>query len=88
MLQVLLACSSSTPKLTLCQKYDWDKIVYLVEPYMDENMHTALIMQGQSSDYNTAQAAYQALGSVDNKEIEAILEQVIKANCSYINQTN
>jgi len=80
-LQILTACNS-TKEVAICQEYNWNEVIFLVEPYMDEDLHTTLIMQGQSSEYNTAQAASEALGSVDNKEVKDILEQIIKADCS------
>ena len=45
----------------VCQLYGWSEVEDLVQPYMDVVLHTALIMQGQSSEYRASEAASQAI---------------------------
>jgi hypothetical protein len=64
-----------------CQDFSWSDVVTLVEPYLDDTLNTALVMQGQSSGYNTSVAASMAMDSSLPEVIKRILSFLIKANC-------
>lgn len=66
----------------ICEEYEWHDVVKLVEPYLDEMLYAALIMQGQSSEYHpSAAAASQAMDKSLPKEIQKILNLLIEAEC-------
>ena len=44
-----------------CQDYSWSDVEVLVQPYLNGVLYTALIMQGQNSDYDESIAAVQAM---------------------------
>lgn len=73
--------SSSNPENGFCKKYDWGKVEGLVEPYLDDSSFTSLVMQGISSEYNTSEAASQAMLSKLPKEIYNVLSRIVKLNC-------
>ena len=72
--------NSHKPKFS-CQNYRWSDVEQLVQPYLDDTLYTALVMQGQSSNYNVSAAATQAMDKSLPKEIKDILKAIIKANC-------
>ena len=72
--------SSNSPD-DFCKNYDWVKVEKLVEPYLDENSFTTLVMQGLSSEYNASVAAYQAMNSQLPEDIYNILSRIVKLNC-------
>ena len=65
----------------ICEEYEWHDVVKLVEPYLDEMLYAALIMQGQSSEYHPSAAASQAMDKSLPKEIQKILNLLIAAEC-------
>ena len=64
-----------------CQDYSWNDVEVLVQPYLDDVLYTALVMQGQSSNYKTSEAASQAMGESLPEVVQKILKALIKANC-------
>ena len=64
-----------------CQDYSWGDVETLVQPYLADTLFTALIMQGQSSNYKTSAAAEQALDKSLPDVVKRILLSLIKANC-------
>jgi len=67
-------------KLT-CQDYSWTDVETLVQPYLDDVLFTALVMQGQSSNYKVSEAAIQAMDKSLPDAIKRILQALIDANC-------
>jgi len=72
---------SAIQTTSICDKYDWGSVTSMVSPYMDNYLHTALIMQGQSSDYNSSEAARQAFSNDMPERVKAILKSIIEADC-------
>ena len=67
-----------------CHDYDWGKVEQMVQPHLDEFMFTSFVMQGQSSNYKTSEAAYHALsmdGGALPDEIKTTLNYLIRADC-------
>jgi len=64
-----------------CQDFSSSDVEILVQPYLDEMLHTALIMQAQSSNYSTSAAASQAMDKSLPDVVKRILQSIIKANC-------
>jgi|LGVE01.1.fsa_nt_gb hypothetical protein len=64
-----------------CQDYNWSDVEILVQPYLDDVLFTALVMQGQSSNYNVSAAAEQAMDKSLPDTIKRILNALIKADC-------
>lgn len=64
-----------------CQDYNWSDVETLVQPYLDDVLFTALVMQGQSSNYNVSAAAKQAMDKSLPDTIKRILRAIIKAGC-------
>jgi len=64
--------------------YNWSDVESLVEPYLDGALFTALVMQGQSSEYRTATAAAMVLqyDILLPEVIETTLNALVKADCS------
>lgn len=65
-----------------CKDHDWDSVQTLVQPYLDETLYTALVMQGQSANYNTSAAASQAMDKSLPDYINKTLKAIVDANCS------
>ena len=65
----------------LCQNYTWNDVEELVQPYLDDSLYVALVMQGQSSNYNVSAAARQAMDKSLPKEVIRLLKTIIEANC-------
>jgi len=64
-----------------CQDYSWTDVETLVQPYLDDVLFTALVMQGQSSNYKVSEAAIQAMDKSLPEPIKHILKALIKAGC-------
>lgn len=64
-----------------CNDFSWTDVESLVEPYLDDTLKIALVMQGQSSEYKTSAAAYQAMNNDLPDVIKKILESLIEKNC-------
>ncbi|WP_281559993.1 hypothetical protein [Thalassomonas sp. RHCl1] len=65
----------------ICPDYDWGKVEQLVSPHLDNFLMTALVMQGQSANYHTAEAASQAIADVKDEQVRAILARIIASDC-------
>jgi len=66
---------------TICDKYGWSEVEYLVRPYLSEVLYSALVMQGQSADYRASAAAEQALEKHMPENVKETLRLIIAANC-------
>ena len=66
---------------TSCQDFTWSDVVGLVQPYLSETLYTALIMQGQSSEYHTSAAASQAMDKSLPEDVKRILRSLIEQGC-------
>ena len=64
-----------------CQDYNWSDVETLVQPYLDDALFTALVMQGQSSNYKVSEAAIQAMDDSLPDVVKRILRSLIKENC-------
>ncbi len=64
-----------------CQDYSWSDVETLVQPYLDDALFTALVMQGQSSNYKVSEAAIQAMDESLPDVVKRVLRALIKANC-------
>ena len=64
-----------------CQDFGWSDVETLAAPYLDDMLFTALVMQGQSSNYNVSSAASQAMDDSMPDVIKRILQSIIDANC-------
>lgn len=64
-----------------CENYTWDDVIDLVQPHLDDTLYTALIMQGQSSEYSTSAAAIQAMDRSLPADVKRILNSLIEAGC-------
>ena len=74
--------SKNNPSLNMtCQDYSWSDIEELVQPYLDDVLYTALVMQGQSANYETSAAAAQAMDESLPDVVKRILQSIIKAGC-------
>ena len=74
--------TENTQLLTInCQDYDWSDVERLVQPYIDDVLMTALIMQGQSSNYVTSSAATYAMDESLPPDVKRILRSLIDAGC-------
>jgi len=64
-----------------CQNFTWSDVQTLVEPYLDDTLYVALVMQGQSSEYKASEAASMAMDEKLPEVIKMILKSIIKENC-------
>ncbi len=64
-----------------CQDYSWGDVESLASPYLNETLLTALVVQGQSSNYKTSEAAIQAMDDSLPDAIKRILQSLISADC-------
>jgi hypothetical protein len=72
----------NNPSLNMtCQDYSWSDVEALAQPYLDDELFTALVMQGQSSNYETSAAATQAMDESLPDVVKRILQSIIKAGC-------
>ena len=70
-----------TPLNLSCQDFSWSDVEILVQPYIEDSLYTALVMQGQSSNYKVSEAARQAMNASLPPAITSILRSLIKADC-------
>ncbi|MDH5433534.1 MAG: hypothetical protein OEY19_06280 [Gammaproteobacteria bacterium] len=75
------ADNSYTKKTINCEDYSWSDITSLVEPYLDDVLYTALVMQGESSNYNVSEAARQAYDESLPDDVKHELLTIINADC-------
>ena len=75
------SAENDRPLNLTCQDYSWSDVEVLVQPYLDETLFTALVMQGQSSNYKTSSAAIQAMDKSLPDVVKRILQSLIKADC-------
>ncbi|MCW8830706.1 MAG: hypothetical protein OQK32_04200 [Gammaproteobacteria bacterium] len=83
-LLLLSGCNTADHKQSLsmsCEDYRWSDIETLVQPYLDDELYVALVMQGQSSNYSTSAAASQAMNESLPDVIKRILQSLIDAGC-------
>lgn len=75
-------CAEESRPLSMsCQDYSWSDVEMLVQPYLDDSLYTALVMQGQSSNYKISEAASQAMDEALPDVVKRILRALIKADC-------
>lgn len=77
-------CEGKDDKQSLnisCQDFSWNDVLVLVSPHLDDELYTALVMQGQSSGYSTSAAASQAMDKSLPDVVTRILESLIEAKC-------
>lgn len=75
-----LFCNAADDKQSLsmsCEDYRWSDVETLVQPYLDDELYVALVMQGQSSNYSISAAASQAM--------DESLPDVIKLHPAVVN---
>jgi hypothetical protein len=72
---------NNRPLNVTCQDYSWSDVEVLVQPYLDDTLFTALVMQGQSSNYKTSEAAIHAMDKSLPDVVTRILQSLIKAGC-------
>lgn len=79
---IYAGCASSEAVFS-CKDYDWTVVEEMVSPYLDDFEMTALIMQGQSSEYNTAAAADHALAFQESypDSVVGILKHIQDEDC-------
>lgn len=81
---LVLQASEKNKNLNLsCQDYNWSDVESLVAPYLDDVLYTALVMQGQSSNYKVSEAARQANAMDETLPdvVKKLLQALIKADC-------
>lgn len=83
---LIFSCSSygienNKPLNMVCNDYSWSDVETMVVPYLDDVLYTALVMQGQSSNYEISAAASQAMDDSLPDVIKRILQALIVANC-------
>jgi hypothetical protein len=64
-----------------CKDFNWGDVEELVQPYLNETLYVALVMQGQNSEYRTSAAAKQAMDKSLPEVVKRILESLIEAGC-------
>lgn len=64
-----------------CEDVTWSDVVLLVQPHIDEMLHTNLVMQGQSSEYHPSEAARQVMSQSLPEDVQRTLRAIIKAGC-------
>lgn len=64
-----------------CEDIGWSDVETMVAPYLDDSMQTALVMQGQSSEYNVSEAAAMAMSESLPDVIKRVLKAVVEAEC-------
>jgi len=77
----VIAAENNKHLQVTCQDYTWSDIEILVQPYLDDELFTALVMQGQSSNYNLSEAASQAMNKSLPDSIKTLLQKLIDAGC-------
>ena len=64
-----------------CDDFSWSDIEQLVQPYLSDELYTALVMQGQSSEYRSSAAASQAFDNNLPASVKRILRALIDKDC-------
>ncbi|MDH5360386.1 MAG: hypothetical protein OEX03_07470 [Gammaproteobacteria bacterium] len=77
--------SDTSLKLT-CTDFDWGDVADMATPFMPEDLATALVMQGESSNYDVSSAARQAIPGPNDgytlpSGIQKILQDIIDTEC-------
>lgn len=67
--------------LIQCKHIAWQDVQLLVQPYLSDTLNTALVMQGQSSNYKVSIAAEQLINEPLPDIIKTILRAIIQADC-------
>lgn len=67
--------------ITSCEDVTWNDVVLLVQPYINDTIYTALVMQGLSSEYHPSAAARQVLDESLPEDVKVILKSIIEADC-------
>jgi hypothetical protein len=80
------ACSQTMPEAPVekafsCEYHNWDSVLKMVGPYMNDFEYTALVMQGLSSGYNTSIAAQQAKKDGLPSAVLNTLNNILKNQC-------
>ncbi|RDV29285.1 hypothetical protein DXV75_02180 [Alteromonas aestuariivivens] len=77
-----LATETTTQLPLTCEDFDWGDVETLVQPYLDDDVYVALVMQSQSSEYHTSAAAQQVLNEETLPEpIIRLLTALVDARC-------
>ena len=66
-----------------CSEYTWTDVELMVQPYLPDELITAYVMQGQSSEYKVTAAAKHALdmGISYPDSISFLLQKINALNC-------
>lgn len=66
-----------------CDQIHWSDIEQLVQPYISDLEYTALVMQGQSSEYDLTVAAAQALAYTAEipQVVRLVLLEIVESDC-------
>ena len=72
---------NNRPLNLTCQDYSWTDVETLAQPYLDDTLFTALVMQGQNSNYKTSEAANHAMDKSLPDSVKRILQSLIMADC-------
>ena len=75
------AVDKPEPLAINCQDYSWSDVELLVQPYLEDVLYTALVMQGQSANYKTSEAAMQAMDESLPEEVKGVLRGLIEGAC-------
>lgn len=74
--------AAQKPVLELtCKDFSWQDVVVLIEPYVDQSVHSAIVMQGISSNYDIALTASLALEENQPEVIKTVLKYLVEAKC-------
>ena len=65
----------------VCEDFEWDDVLKLAQPYLSDFLYTALVMQGESSEYRLSAAASQAMDDSLPEPVRKILQAMIDADC-------
>lgn len=66
-----------------CEEIEWADVQQMVQPYLSDIEYTALVMQGQSSEYNAAVAAGHVLAYEAElpRIVRSVLSSIVEADC-------
>ncbi len=81
--ELLISAIKPTHKLLnlVCEDFNWDAVLKLVQPYLSDFLYTALVMQGESSEYRVSAAALEAMDDSLPEPIRRVLQAMIDADC-------
>jgi hypothetical protein len=81
-LALSVSCMQTKPKAFSCLDHDWRSVQDMVFPYIEDDMQTAMIMQGQSSNYKISMAADFALAFEESypDSLTLLLKNIGKCN--------